>query len=65
MLFNKHKDTNKSKQSNIRSYAPGRSCLDCKHCDTSRATKDGRIYCIWDSEHYYPEAGLNCDDFNK
>ena len=58
------KAANKSKKPAIRSYAPGRSCLDCKHCDTNRADGD-RIYCRWDSEHYYPEAGKDCIDFNK
>lgn len=45
------------------SYAPGRSCFDCKHCDCSRA-KGERIYCTWDSEHYFPGAGTDCRDFS-
>ena len=46
----------------------GRSCFDCKHCSnalTSQARQKGYIYCKWDSEHYYPETGDSCIDFNK
>ena len=58
------RSTKKDKQSVIRSNAPGRSCLDCKYCDVKRVEND-QIYCKWDNEHYYPETGLSCDDFNK
>ena len=56
--------TQKPAHSNI----AGRSCYDCKHCanaQTPQAEKAGQIYCRWDSEHYYPETGKNCIDFNK
>lgn len=63
-LFNSVKKDNK--YSNIRSNVPGRSCLDCKHCNIEHADRErGMIYCNWDSEYYYPETGHKCDDFNK
>lgn len=63
---NKNKYGNNSKNnSKIRSNSPGRSCLDCKYCDTTRANNEGAIYCEYDNIHYFPETGLNCDDFNK
>ena len=46
----------------------GRSCYDCRNCAPARndqAKRAGQIYCRWDSEHYYPEAGKDCIDFNK
>lgn len=60
-FFGRKKDV---KNTTIKSYAAGRSCLDCKHCDVKRA-KNEQIYCKWDSEYYYPETGLKCVDFNK
>lgn len=48
----------------IKSYAPGRSCLDCKYCSIKHA-KNEQIYCLWDNEHYYPETGLRCADFTS
>ena len=54
----------KDKSSNKRAYPLGKSCFDCKHCDT-RSLKDEKIFCKWDSEYYYPETGSDCIDFNK
>ena len=56
---------NRNNARKIKSNCPGRSCLDCKHCDTMRSTKNGEVYCKWDSCFYFPETGLNCEDFNK
>ncbi len=61
---NAHNSQSQTNHSTIRSNAPGRSCLDCKHCNLARAKND-QIYCNWDSEYYYPETGRSCDDFNK
>ena len=46
----------------------GQSCYDCKYCDNARtdqARRNEQIYCEYDSEHYYPEAGKDCSDFKK
>lgn len=51
-----------SKSQSIRSNVTGRSCFDCEWHDASR-DKGEQIYCKWDSEYYYPEAGRDCDDF--
>lgn len=44
---------------------PGeRSCFGCKYCHGQKC-KGQQIYCTWDSEYYYPETGINCDDYQS
>ena len=66
-LLSNNKNTNKKnnyQRTSTPSHARGRLCFDCKHCNANRI-KNEQIYCNWDSEYYFPETGLNCDDFNK
>lgn len=61
-LFSKKKENRKPV---VYLATPGKSCLDCKHCDTTKANEYGQVYCRWDDCYYFAETGRDCDHFDK